>query len=293
MNNPMPTINESSSRSPRYVVRDPLAENLDAIKTRMRATWEDGDYASFASYMEPGAIDILRGWRIEPGTRLLDVGCGSGQTAIPAARAGAVVTGVDIAGNLVAFARERAAREGLSVRFEQGDAEDLPYGDGEFDVVISMIGAMFAPRPDRVASELARVLKPGGLLYMANWTPGGFAASMFKCVGKHVPPPAGVVSPALWGHEETATERLSYGFTDLELTRRYYPRWTYPFGTAELVEYFRRHFGPVRRAFAALNPEGRESLRTDLEQIYAEHNMATDGTTWIRGEFLNVSATRR
>lgn len=267
--------------------------DYSVIKSKMKATWEDGDYATFARYMEPGAEDILNAWHIPSGLRLLDIGCGSGQTAIPAARAGLNVTGVDIASNLIEHARERARYEGLDTEFDVGDAEALPYWDAEFDVVISLIGAMFGPRPEKVAAELARVCKPGGRLHMANWTPTGFAATMFKCVGQYVPPPEGVVPPPLWGVEEVVEERLSQGYKDFRLERKYYPQWKYPFSTVELVEYFRQHFGPVKRAFDALDETGQRSLRADLENIYAEHNLATDGTTEIKGEYLNVSAIRK
>ena len=263
------------------------------IKLKMKATWEDGDYAAFARYMEQGAEAILNAWQIPRGSRLLDIGCGSGQTAIPAARAGLKVTGIDIASNLIEYARERARYEGLDAHFETGDAEDLPYGDAGFDVVISLIGAMFGPRPEKVASEIGRVCRPGGRLHMANWTPEGFSATMFRCVGQYVPPPAGLVPPPLWGVEQVVEERLSADFKDFDMQRKYYPRWKYPFDTVELVEYFRQHFGPVKRAFDALGDIEQRSLRADLEQVFAAHNIATDGTTEIRGEYLDLSATRR
>lgn len=177
-------------------------QNLPAIKNKMKGTWEDGDYARFATYMEPGAIEILNGWRIPESTKLLDVGCGSGQSAIPAARMGMNVTGIDIADNLIDCAQERAREEGLDAHFDAGDAANLPYKDGAFDTVISMIGAMFAPDYMSVASELGRVCRHGGRLHMANWTPDGFAATMFRCVAKYTPSPDGVASPALWGVEK-------------------------------------------------------------------------------------------
>lgn len=271
----------------------PNVSNLPAVKTKMKATWEDGDYAGFATYMEPGAIDILDGWNIPKGSTLLDIGCGSGQSAIPAARSGLKVTGIDIAENLIEHARERARYEGLDARFDIGDAEDLPYEDRSFDVVISMIGAMFAPRYDRVAHELGRVCLSGGHLHMANWTPGGFAATMFKCVAKYNPPANGIKPPALWGVEDIVTQRLGDDFTDFTLERKYYPRWIYPFSTSELVELFRHKFGPVKRAFDSQNKQGQQNLRAELEGIYESHNIAQDGTTQIRGEYLDISATRR
>jgi ubiquinone/menaquinone biosynthesis C-methylase UbiE len=264
-----------------------------AIKGKMKATWEDGDYATFATYMEPGAVEILNGWHIPPGSRLLDIGCGAGQTAIPAARQGMIVTGVDIASNLIEHARERACYEGLAVRFDVGDAEALPCDDDEFDVVISQIGAMFAPAPEQVASEMARVCKPGGRLHMANWTPQGFAATMFRCIARYLPPPADIPSPALWGVEDVVGQRLGEYFTSFRLERKYYPQWKYPFDTRQLVDFFRQHFGPVKRAFDSLDEQGRKSLRAELEDIYQAHNVATDGTTEIKGEYLNVTAIRK
>jgi ubiquinone/menaquinone biosynthesis C-methylase UbiE len=267
--------------------------SIEAIKAKMKATWMDGEYARFARYMEPGARQILSQWIIAFGERLLDVGCGSGQIAIPAASAGVQVTGIDIAGNLVENARQRAASAGLDARFDEGDAERLPYRDGEFDVVVSLIGAMFAPRPDRVAAELARVCRPGGRLLMANWTPTSMPGWMFKRVAEHVPPPPDVPSPALWGDEDRARERLADSVKNIQLTRKFYPQWVYPFSVTELVEYFRLYFGPVRRAFAALDETGRQSLREALELNFAEHNLATDGTVRLSAEYLEVAAIRR
>ncbi|MDH3899643.1 MAG: class I SAM-dependent methyltransferase [Gammaproteobacteria bacterium] len=269
------------------------APDPSAIKGKMKATWEDGDYAAFATYMEPGAVEILDGWQIPAGSRLLDIGCGAGQSAIPAARRGMHVTGVDIASNLVEHAQERARYEGLAARFDVGDAEALPCDDNAFDVVISQIGAMFAPDPEKVASEMARVCRTGGRLHMANWTPEGFAATMFKCIARYLPPPAGVPAPALWGVEDIVEQRLGEGFTAFRLERNYYPQWNYPFDTKQLVEFFRQHFGPVKRAFDSLDEHDGKWLRAELEGVYEAHNIATDGTTRIKGEYLNVTATRK
>ncbi len=268
-------------------------QDLPAVKTKMKATWEDGDYAGFATYMEPGAIDILNGWAIQKDVTLLDIGCGSGQSAIPAARSGIKVTGIDIADNLIEHARERARYENLDARFDVGDAENLPYGENDFDVVISMIGAMFAPQYDKVAYEMGRVCRSGGRLHMANWTPDGFAAAMFRCVAQYTPLAAGIKSPALWGVADVVIQRLEKYFTDFTLERKFYPRWTYPFGTSELVELFRHKFGPVKRAFDSQNQQGQNALRAELEEIYQAHNIATDGTTEIQGEYLNVTARKR
>lgn len=200
---------------------------------------------------------------------------------------------MDIATNLIQQARARAAAEGLTAQFDEGDAEELPYPDASFDVVISLIGAMFAPRPERVAKELVRVCRPGGRIFMANWTPRGFVGQMFKINGKHVPPPAGMSSPVLWGDEATVRARLQEGVADLQLTHKFYPSFAYPFGAAEVVEFFRQFYGPTNRAFAALDADGQAALRHDLEELWSRNNLATDGTTRIEAEYLQVSAIRK
>lgn len=264
------------------------------IKAKHKSTWEDGDYAAFAKYMENGAVDILDGWDIPADRTLLDVGCGSGQSAIPAAKKGIHVTGIDIAENLIEHARERAARSKLCVQFDVGDAEDLPYESEKFDVVISMIGAMFAPRPDRVTSEFSRVLKPGGKLYMANWTPSSMPAKLFKAAADVTPPPAGFIPPVLWGDEETVKQRLSNNFTDITLTRKIYPQWQYPFNARDLVDLFRTHFGPVKRAFDVADIQQKQQLQRTLENIYKDNSeYLNDILTITGGEYLEVIATRR
>lgn len=268
-----------------------LSPEMQTFKTRLKATWMAGDYGYFAQYLEPGALEFLARLNLEPGMRMLDVGCGAGQIAIPAARAGINVTGVDIALNLIEQARTRAVAEGLSVQFDEGDAEMLPYDDAAFDVVVSLIGAIFAPRPERVAAELVRVCRSGGRIVMANWTPGSFVGQMFKTNGKYVPPPAFMPAPVLWGDEATVRERLREGIAELTLTRHFYP-FKYPFEPAAVVEFYRTYYGPTQRAFAALDAEGQAALRRDLEAHWATHNCAADGTTYLESEYLQVQAVR-
>lgn len=267
---------------------------LDIIKAKQKATWEEGDYASFAKFMEAGAYEVLDNWNIPADNRLLDVACGSGQTAIPAAKKGIQVTGVDIAENLIQHARKRANETRLPVQFDVGDAENLPYNDNSFDVVISMFGAMFAPRPQEVVAEFARVLPSGGQLYMANWTAHSMPAQMFKSVSTLVPPPPGFIPPVLWGDEDTVKQRLSDEFTDIKLTRKLYPQWHYPFGTHELVALFRRFFGPVKLAFEAISKEQQLEFHQTLERIYRANSETRNGILTItNGEYLEVIATRR
>ena len=269
-----------------------ITPEMEALKARLKATWMSGDYGHFATYLEPGALEFLSRIKIEPGARILDVASGAGQTAIPISRLGAKVTGVDIATNLIEQARARAQAEGLDARFEEGDAEMLPFADGSFDIVISLIGAMFAPRPELVAAELKRVCRPGGKIIMGNWTPAGFVGQMFKIHGKHVPPPAIMAPPVKWGDEEVVRERFGDGISHLKLTRRLYP-FRYPFAPTEVVEFFRTYYGPSYKAFAALEAEKQAALRADLEQLWTENNTTSDGTTAIDSEYLEVVAIRQ
>lgn len=268
-----------------------VSPEMESLKTRLKGMWMSGDFGEVAKHIETGADEFIERLTLQPGTRVLDVACGSGNLALPAARAGAIVTGVDIAPNLLEQARARAASEGLTIQFDEGDAENLPYDDVAFDVVVSMFGAMFAPRPELVAAELVRVCRPGGRIAMANWTPQGFVGQMFKVTGKHVPPPPNMPSPLKWGDEETVRERLSDGIATLKMTRRMCP-FEYPVPPAEVVESFRMYYGPTRRAFEALDSDGQAALRKDLEQLWTEHNQATDNTTYGEGEYLEVVATR-
>ncbi len=264
---------------------------MESLKTRLKAMWMTGDFGQVAKHIETGAEEFIARLALEPGARLLDVACGSGNLALPAARLGAIVTGVDIATNLLQQARARAESESLTIQFDEGDAENLPYPDAAFDVVVSMFGAMFAPRPELVASELVRVCRPGGRIAMANWTPDGFIGQMFKIGGKHVPPPHNMPSPLKWGDEETVRERLRDEIRDLQLTRRMCS-FKYPFPPAEVVEFFRTYYGPTQRTFDALDADGQALLRNDLERLWAEHNQATNNTTHVEGEYLEVIATR-
>lgn len=264
---------------------------MEMLKARLKSMWMAGDYGHFSQYLEPGAMTFFQTLCIQPGQRVLDIGCGAGQLSLPAARAGAVVTGVDIATNLIEQARTRAAEAGLHIAFIEGDAEALALPDASFDLVFSLIGAMFAPRPDLVAGELLRVCRPGGRIVMGNWTPGGFIGRMFKLTGARVPPPAGMPSPVLWGDEDTVRARLNTGLSELSLTRKLYVV-QYPFPPAEVVEFFRTFYGPTNRAFAALDDAGQLALRSDLEAHWSAANLAGANETRIEAEYLEVVGTR-
>jgi SAM-dependent methyltransferase len=265
--------------------------DIDALKTRLKATWMDGNYDYFSRFMESSAVEFLDRLGIEPGASLLDVACGSGQLGLIAARRGARVTGVDIATNAILAARGRAAAEGLDARFDEGDAEDLPYPDARFDVVASIYGAMFAPRPERVAAELLRVCRRGGTIAMGNWTKEGFIGKMFKTFARFIAPP-GMPAPALWGDEGVVRERFGAGVSNLRCTRVNY-RFDYPFSPEGVVDFFRQYYGPTTRAFAALGQADRAALRADLVDLWASHDqaMATDRTI-VDAEYLEVVGIR-
>jgi SAM-dependent methyltransferase len=268
-----------------------LNPNIDALKERLKATWMDGNYDYFSRFMESSAVEFLDRLHVPAGARLLDVACGSGQVGLIAARRGARVTGVDIASNLIAAARGRAAAEGLDASFDEGDAEALPYADASFDVVTTLYGAMFAPQPHRVAAELLRVTRPGGTIAMGNWTKEGFVGAMFKTFAGFIAP-SGMPAPVLWGDEATVRERFGAGLSDLRLTRVIY-RFNYPFPPDGVVNFFREHYGPATRAFASLDRGERETLHSALVNLWTSHNRAVEaGQTIVDAEYLEVIGTR-
>src|SRR5712671_2405809 len=261
------------------------------LKSGMKASWMAGDFGQIANYTVHVAKEFVERIGIKPGSRVLDVACGTGNTALPAARTGASVTGVDIAPNLLEQARKRAATEGLKIRFDEGDAEQLPYPDQSFDVVLTKFGAMFAPRPDTVAAELMRVCKPGGLIAMANWTREGFVGKTLLVTAKMVPPPPGIPAPVLWGDEQTVRQRFASGISSLSLTRQQM-QFSYPLAPKEVVAFFRQYFGPTQMAFSRLDQAGQTALAAQLEALWTEYNTANDGSTRIEGEYLDVRAIR-
>ena len=265
--------------------------DLAALKQRMKATWEAGDFGEVAKSIESHAEDFMARLDVGPGNDVLDIACGTGNLALPAARAGASVVGIDLAGNLVEQARERAKREGLEIRFDEGDAEALPYADAEFDLCVSMYGIMFAPRPEVATTELLRVCRPGGTIALANWTPEGFIGRMLKVLSGYVSPPPGVPSPLLWGQDEAVRERLGDGVSAL-VTQRVPVWFDYPFSPADTVDFYRRYYGPVQRAFQALSDDDAEALERDLVALWSEHNTADGDTTRVEAEYLEVVATR-
>jgi len=264
-----------------------------------KALWEKGDFTRIAQTMRDSGEALVRDIGVTPGLRVLDVGCGDGTTAVPAAQLGADVLGVDIASNLVAAGNDRAQRLGLdNLAFQEGDASDLKdLGDGEFDLVISIFGAMFAPRPFDVAAQLVRVTRSGGRIVMGNWIPGDptLVAQILKISSAYSPPPPdGFVSPVTWGVEENVIERFTAaGVPEEQISCK---RDSYTFESerspAELVADFRDYYGPTMNAFAAASSDGRQAdLQAELEALFNEQN-ASDAGTSIPATFLRVSVQR-
>ncbi|MCU1295755.1 MAG: Methyltransferase type 11 [Acidobacteriaceae bacterium] len=263
---------------------------IETLKERMKGSWMAGDFGEIARFTATEAEAFVNRLPIQPGMQVLDVACGTGNLAVPAARKGAVVTGVDIAPNLIEQARARADQEGLKAEFREGDAEQLPFPDAQFDTVMSMFGAMFAPRPDLVASELVRVCRPGGLIAMANWTPEGFVGKSFALTSRYVPPPEGIPAPVLWGKEEVVRERLGKFNRQVETVRRK-AKFEYPFDSKRVVEFFRRYFGPTQMAFSKLDDAGQSTLAKDLENLWTEYNEGSPHETIVSAEYLEVRVT--
>jgi SAM-dependent methyltransferase len=272
---------------------DTAAPSIEHIKSAMRSTWMAGDFGVVAKTISGGAEAFIARLDITAGSRVLDVACGTGNTSLPLAKQGCIVTGVDIAPNLLVQARERAAAEGLSIQFDEGDAEALPYADASFDAVVTMFGAMFAPRPELVASELARVLKPGGLLAMANWNPASFTGDMFRLGSKHVPPPPGIPPPVLWGDDATALHRLTPHFTSIH-TELIPIDFDMPTNPAGAVAFFRQYFGPTKMAFSRLDASGQADMAGDLEALWSKANTSPNPThhTLVHNQYLQITATR-
>ncbi len=269
----------------------PAPGGFEMLKTMMRSTWMAGDFGQIARYSAPHAEEFVQRLPIASGMRVLDVACGTGNLAIPAAKKGADVTGIDIAPNLIEQARKRADGEGVRASFEEGDAEQLPYGDGEFDLVMSMFGAMFAPRPDRVAAELVRVCRKGGSIAMANWTPDSLAGKMFALSARYLPPPDGVPPPVLWGDEATVRQRFGTTVSSCTTERRPFAM-KFPFPPKETVQFFREYFGPTRVAFSKLDQTAQTAYAQDLEKLWNEGNETKDGTTFVQTDYLEVLATK-
>ena len=262
--------------------------------------WEKGDFTRIAEAMRSSGSDIVGQLDIRPGTKVLDLGCGDGTTAVPAARLGADVLGVDIAANLVEAGNARAKAEGLeNLRFEEGDASDLAnLSDEEFDLVVTVFGAMFAPRPYDVAKEMVRVTRPGGRIVMGNWIPGDptLVAQILKIASAYSPPPPeGFVSPMTWGVEDEVTNRFREAGVEPEAVtfeRREY-RFEHDGPASELLKTFREYYGPTMNAYAAADANGKaDELHGELDELFASQNDGGPDRTSIGATYLLVTATK-
>lgn len=265
--------------------------DLRAVGEVQQKTWAEGDFAMVAGLIMAVAEELAEALEILPGERVLDVACGSGNGAIAAARRswGGVV-GTDFVPALLERGRERAAAERLEVEFVEGDATELPFGDAEFDVVISIFGAMFAADQEKAAAELLRVCKPGGRIGMANWVPDSGVGQMFATIAKHAPPPPGVAPPLVWGTEERLWELFGDGIADLSLERRT-SRQAFR-SVDHYMDFFRTYFGPIKVAFERVGPEGEEALAADLRAFLEQGNTAGERALVLEPEYVQVIATR-
>jgi ubiquinone/menaquinone biosynthesis C-methylase UbiE len=264
-------------------------DDLEAIKGRQQATWASGNYAVIGTTLQIvgeslcEAVDVAAGWRV------LDVAAGNGNASLAAARRGCEVIATDYVDDLLEGALRRAEADGLALTTQVADAEDLPFEDGTFDSVLSTFGVMFTPNPERAAAELVRVCRPGGRIGLANWTPEGFVGSMFKVIGAHVPPPAGVPSPLAWGSAERLHE-LFAGEAQVDIVRR---QFAFRYRSArDYFEAFKTYYGPIVRAWESLDEAGRASLEEQLVGLAEAANRRDDGALTVPSEYVEVVITR-
>jgi ubiquinone/menaquinone biosynthesis C-methylase UbiE len=265
------------------------AEDIAAIKGRQQATWASGDYAVIGTTLQIVGESLCEAVDVQAGSAVLDVAAGNGNASLAAARRGADVTSTDYVESLLDRALLRAEADGVSIKPQQADAEALPFDDASFDAVLSTFGVMFTPNPAQSGAELVRVCRPGGRIGLANWTPEGFIGQMFKIVGAHVPPPAGIASPLQWGTEAALQERLAG--TDVQVTRKHF---TFRYRSAEdFFDTFITYYGPTLKAWEALDEAGRQSFRGQLVALADGGNRAGNGSLAVDAEYLEVVATRR
>ncbi len=265
--------------------------DLAAVKSKQHLAWSAGDYAVVGTTLQIVGESLCEALDLRSGERVLDVAAGNGNATLAAARRWCDVVSTDYVPSLLARGQSRASAEGLQVQFEQADAENLPYGDHSFDVVMSTFGVMFTPDQDKAAAEMARVCMPGGRIGLANWTPGSFVGELFKLMGRYVVPPAGVKSPALWGTEARLREMFGKQLETIAIERRDFV-FRYH-SAAHWLEIFRSFYGPMQKAFGALDAEHQESLAADLLALAGKFNRATDGTLVAPSEYVEVVIKRR
>jgi ubiquinone/menaquinone biosynthesis C-methylase UbiE len=264
--------------------------DLAALKTRQHAAWSSGDYAVVGTTLQIVGEQLCEALDLRGGEKVLDVAAGNGNVSLAAARRWCDVVSTDYVPSLLERGRARAAAEGLTLTFKEADAEALPFADRTFDAVVSTFGVMFTPNQDKAAAELLRVCKPGGRIGLANWTPDGFIGQLFKTLGKHLPPPAGVKSPALWGTTQRLAELFDGAASVRAAPRDFYFRYR---SAAHFLDVFKTYYGPMLKAFAALDEPKGKALASDLHALIARLNKAGDGTMVVPGEYLEVVVTKR
>jgi len=277
--------------SSRQETRNPLSPDLAAIKQRQQATWASADFAVIGVTLQIVGESLAESVDIRAGERVLDVAAGNGNATLAAARRFADVTSTDYVPDLLDDGRTRAAAEGLEVDFRVADAEDLPFPDKTFDVVLSTFGAMFTPDHTRPAREMLRVVRDGGRIGLANWTPAGFIGQLFKVIGAYIPPPAGLKSPALWGTEPHIVELFGAEAADIRTSRKHF-NFRYR-SSAHWIQIFRDFYGPMHKAFAALDLAGQTALAKDIKTLLNECNIAGSDSLVVPAEYLEVVITRR
>lgn len=264
----------------------PAVADFAAVKLKQQAAWSAGDYAVVGTTLQIVGETLCEALDLRAGERVLDVAAGNGNATLAAARRWCDVVSTDYVGALLARGEARASAEGLAVQFQEADAENLPYADGSFDVVLSTFGVMFTPNQERAASEMARVCKSGGKIGLANWTPSGFIGELFKLMGRYIPPPAGVKSPSLWGTEERLRELFGDRIATLETVRK---NFVFRYRTPQhWLDTFRTYYGPVQKAFNAVGADREEALAADLIRLVQQFNRAGDGAMVLPSEYLEV-----
>ena len=269
-----------------------LQPDFEAMKARQHGAWSSGDYALVGATLQIVGEELCEALDVRSGQKVLDVAAGNGNVTLAAARRWCDVTSTDYVPALLARGKLRADADGMNITFKEADAEALPFADGSFDVVVSSFGVMFTPNQDRAAAELARVCKRGGKIGLANWTPEGFVGQVFKTLGKYLPPPpAGAKSPALWGTEARLKEMFGASSSAIRAERRNYVfRYRSP---EHFLDFFRSYYGPILKAFAALDQANQQKLYQDLMALIGTANRADDGTMVLPGEYLEVVITKR
>lgn len=271
--------------------RDQGQPDLTAAKSRQHAAWASGDYAVIGTTLQIVGEQLCEALDVRAGESVLDVAAGNGNAALAAARRGCSVTATDYVPVLLARARERAAADRLEIEFCEADAEALPFEDGQFDVIMSTFGVMFTPNQDTAAAELLRVCRPGGRIGLANWTPEGFIGQLFKTIGKYLPPPAGVKSPALWGTQPRIAELFGSQAAVIQAeTRRFVFRYRSPH---HWLHVFKTYYGPVLKAFAALEPGAQTALASDITALIRGFDRSGGASMVVPGEYLEIVITRR